>query len=947
MNTNALIAWLLSFVALPFTLVWRIFKFTKRVLAFALEPVTNVLSPLLPSAVSGTRLGAMFLHYKEKFGPQGALLDHIAERANEYALHRSVNANDRMLIAGKRQEYAEVVLPKSKYPLCYIDVPEDLRRSIIEDGRLLNGEPPASGLAGLALTPEFVVRAHDNASDHAWKAAVKAFAGFVLISIAVAIVGGFINVGVGSMSTMDFEQRFSNSEGSRNARSNPFANSDSGRSQSSQPDAHSLAQNYEDIWSPTQAAALTEKINAGISTDTVSPWVQKMKLGSSSLVQAIVMFAFLLVASFLFAYARGRLLFIALFRSRVFRGADKAVAQLRTAKREALQKWNYRLDDRIAYNDKRTEQVLFIKNVDHSPLINICCASGNFNFKGHLRGPRRGTQIAYSIVDMLGHTVVLGNTGSGKTRDFLIPVARQLLTYRKQGYPVSLYCTDDKGQVVLDILKICKDLDMPEDDVIVVGTGPNDSRVDMLDGVEPVDLMEVMASVAVQTGGKSSDSFWPDMANEVILHVSTCLRALEPTTYGAKWMAKNEYRMYSLLNILRVATKNEEIELMLQHLTEALLDYEEYPLMQKYDTLGLRLAMEYLAMEFLSIADVTQSGIVANVRSALRKFALREDLVAGFGNGRSDKIISASNLNSNKIRIINVSQSVYGQAGRAICVMLKNMFFGQARSAQALDPEFAEERKNWWFKPQPQQVDNGKYFLSIFIADEYQTLLSADPSSSTGDDKVWGVLRSAGVGAVVLSQSWTSFALAIGLDACSVVKDNWTTKIFLATQNKDTLKECIEMAGRTQRYTVSEWGQSEGTVAAAMASGINCEENQVEWTSEMDGANTNDDHFYSVPKLSEFEFAGYEETYKADHEFEFGLPQQETSDSRNALLGSQQTIKWRAEDKNLAAMQQGSSFEDVLTMSSMGTMGRQHCYVQLQRGGAVVEDIGKLNSMTP
>ncbi|WP_222839001.1 hypothetical protein, partial [Enterococcus faecium] len=49
----------------------------------------------------------------------------------------------------------------------YLDVPDDLHRSIVEDGRICTGAAPAAALAGSTITPDFVERSWRHATRSA------------------------------------------------------------------------------------------------------------------------------------------------------------------------------------------------------------------------------------------------------------------------------------------------------------------------------------------------------------------------------------------------------------------------------------------------------------------------------------------------------------------------------------------------------------------------------------------------------------------------------------------------------------------------------------------------------------------------------------------------------------------------------------------------------------
>ncbi|WP_198364262.1 hypothetical protein, partial [Rhizobium leguminosarum] len=140
------------------------------------------------------------------------------------------------------------------------------------------------------------------------------------------------------------------------------------------------------------------------------------------------------------------------------------------------------------------DQVHFATRVDRSPLIDLGVASGLLEHRGHLLAPMKNTPVRMSIVDLLQHVEVLGGSGEGKSRNFYVPVVRQLIQLRKAGYPISIYATDDKGAIGDDIAAEVRAAGMSEDEVLRIGTGPNDWRIDLCAGLGPVELAEIIRS---------------------------------------------------------------------------------------------------------------------------------------------------------------------------------------------------------------------------------------------------------------------------------------------------------------------------------------------------------------------------------------------------------------------------------------------------------------------
>ena len=895
-----------------FGLIFRPFIFILKVVSMTIFPliagifktIVFVLYLPLELILKATPLGLLLsrlTHEKDTLGQ-------LERESQKLAENPDLSEGEALLIQDQRLKYAELVAPKDKYPSLYKTVPEDLVRSVVADGRMVTGEAPATALAGLKLTPEFVTKA--------WVSSTRIA---VRIGYLVAVAGIALAAYASYQSAVRVGQ---------------MTHTSAGVVATQRLDTASLASGYADIWSPEQETELLAKINV---VDLSDERAAGTKAKTALIVQGVVMFALLLVAVLLFAGAAARIVWIGRFRYLVHAAVDASVNGLRHSWREALQRWRWRLPEREMELANYIDQVNFATVIDKSPLLDIGTSLGLLEHRGHLLAPAQHQPVRMSVADMLQHVEVLGGSGEGKSRNFYIPLVHQLLKLRKQGYPIALYATDDKGAIGADILQAAKEVGLPDGDILVIGTGPDDYRVDLLAGLEPVEVADIIKSVAKQAGGESSDDFWPDMASDLLLQVAVVLQAAEFTASGEAWVAKSEMRMYSLLNILRVASSDVEIEKALQIVLNALQDRDDqYRRVAHLDKNGLKAAIDYLVENWLSMVDATKDGIRANARKALRSFAFKDEIARGFADGAGDKIIPASEIISNKIKIINVSQIEHGSAGRMVSIMLKTLLFKQARQSEQRDPLFAKERLNWWFNPKL-GPDTDKYAINVFLADEYQGIVTSSRDDGLSDATVWNVLRSAGIAGVLLSQSVSAYRMAVGDKATDNMRRNWRTKIILRTEDLPTIEEAKKLAGKTMRFQSMSWEHMESAVAVRRETNV-CAENlpPVAWNPEMDEIPL----FFTPGHYSGFNFSGYQQAYQIDQRF---IAQDSILSQDSSRLGSMQAAAWRQEDRTMSVLQHGSSEVEAVRDEDLMTMGRARALVFVQRAGGTRVEFVKLN----
>ena len=832
------------------------------------------------------------------------------EQEAQFLAHSTAAMTERTrhLLKGERREAAELIAPPAGFRHLYQNVPADLARSIIEDGRICNGTAPAVALAGSTITPEYVENAWRSATRSAMNAAYLVFMTWAIFTL-VTVWGGLkINDAFGDKPAAAVEEKL---------RVGSF-------------EMQQVAQLYRDVWQESDAREVLEDQRAAdASVARAGRAGAAVQVGLGAVIFLVISLAAGLVA----AAAAARIRWIGRLRYLVFAAANASVEGLRHNWREALQRWRWRLPERDMLLSAYADQVHFATAIDRSPLIELGVASGLLEHRGHLLAPMKGTPIRMSIIDLLQHVEVLGGSGEGKSRNFYVPVVRQLIQLRKQGFPISIYATDDKGAIGEDIVAEVKAAGLSEDEVLRIGTGPNDWRIDLCAGLGPVELAEIIRSVSAQMGGSSSDDFWPEMASDLIAQVGILLQAVELTNAGKAWAGARKMRVHSILNLLRVAGADELIDENLGIIAEAMKTDE-------YDTLNAAVHMPqlldsvtYLSGTYLPLASATKDGIRANMRKALKSFAAKPDLAAGFADGVGEKLLPPSALLEPKLKVINISQIEHGSAGRIVSIMLKTLLFKQARMAELKNPAFAKERLQWWFNPQP-GPGTEKYALTFFLADEDQALATSSNNDGLSDASVWNVLRSAGIGGIVLSQSVSAFKLAVGDAATENMRRNWRTKIILRTEDLDTIDEARKLAGRTMRFHSMDWNHLESAAAARRETGVSADHLEPSrWSDAV--ANASD-----LGNYGPFEFADFNQPYQLDERF---IPEAATGGEGIARLAASQAAPWRTEDRIGGALAHGITDADAVRDEDLMEMGRGRALVYIQRAGGTRVDVIKLN----
>lgn len=824
-----------------------------------------------------------------------------------------------LLVHGELEAYAQRVVPQARYPWLYTVIPQDVRRSVAADGRIVNGQAMAPALAGLSVDEGVVEQAYLHSHDSAVRTGMTALTACAIIAAAVVVQPTFVHILSEVRAAGSQTMTATGGMGEYLAR-------------------------VGDVWTAADAQAAAEYV-PGAWAAKAGEFLAAVISSLGGLFALLIAAAVGLVIGAPLAYGLARLTLIGTLRAEVWATASHGVRHLKKPYREALQRWRYRMYEREVEMRAYAEQVEFVTKIDNSPILEIGVAEGEAIGHGRLGAPARGTPIRMSMLDLTQHICVTGGSGEGKSRYFYQPLAAQLLKLRKEGWPVAIYATDDKAVIGREIAQMARDMGFPEEEIIEIGTGPNDWRVDLLDGLSPAEFSEIVTNAAA--GARTGDDFWAEMGADLSTHILCVLQAAERTPQGREWSRVNAVRLYSIVSLLQSITSEEKLSQEITWVLDALAGLRQDPMgwavLSDIPLSPLLDAIEYLSTKFIPMVDATKDGIVANARKSLRKFAVKPELQTGFADGAGEKLLPISRIHSNTIRTINISQVEHGSAGRLLLVLLKAQLFKLARQEEQADPAAAKAKLGWWYSCDKNDPIAESAYIDVFLADEYQAqAVAGSDGSGISDGTVWNVLRSARIAGVVLTQSRKAFDQAMGEVAASNMLLNFRTRIFMRTEDPATMREIKDLAGKVQRYQVADWRHYESTAAVERETGSG-PDNVVaaEFVERTDAAAEASIGSLWVPisyALQPQAVEAYDEPYELDERFAIA----ETGEHAAAAAQSQQAAAWRMEDRNVAALQHLGAEADVITESQIQMMGRGRAAAFVQRGGLTQVDIVRL-----
>lgn len=630
----------------------------------------------------------------------------------------------------------------------------------------------------------------------------------------------------------------------------------------------------------------------------------------------------------------GLVVFYGSFRGLVRDAAqDRVKPLMREVKAETVL-WKYRIDSRDNFYDSYLEQVRKATGYDKdSPLIYLGTATGTMQFRGAMDAPARDQRVFYSLEDMSSGTLLNGATSTGKTSRVIIPIFRQLLQLRRQaiaeGDPLrlSFYCTDGKG-VLWRELKGAVERAGQSADLRIIGcdTASGEYGVDILDGVDPQFVGDTIRSIMQQanSGSESGDPMWPTMAGTVLRHAAVLCQAWELTDDGDALMQATGERIYSLIMIYQVAMDIEFQSRAILAILDAFDDEnqdQEILMCCGVPNIPLTDSIRYMQTKWLPMTPATKMGIEANITAACSGF-LHPSLRACFTAGAAKKMMTIPEIYGT-ISLVNLSSIDYGQSGRVINIMLKELLFTHARKRDIENPR------------------RGAYQKLAYIADEYHELIT---SCSTLSDEIFSSMcRSSGLFYFVACQSLASLDQAIGPVAARAFIGNMRHRICLRTEDTQTLDSLVDLAGECERSYIFADNHFESYDAMVREIGYDpieagparLKEEPSHVQSVVVRAITLA-HRASMP----IRFNTWEESVEYDDRF---IPRSAHA-SEEAVLSAMQTASHRQEDLGRELRKDGNHTKNLLQKTDLKLMGSGMAYVYIQRAGTWRQDLIRLDS---
>ncbi|MCC5982683.1 MAG: type IV secretion system DNA-binding domain-containing protein [Oceanicaulis sp.] len=778
------------------------------------------------------------------------------------------------LASGDRLAFAKEAWPEDRFAVLYSDeLPEDIRRPLWEDGKLIGG---------YSLTW--------MADRHFSEGLTQAAARFGLTAGLIALVVQVLAVALVALAgTQD-----------------------------------------------TSATRVLHEAFPGEEPVYVSDWaVWHVVLAETAASSAIGLIGLVVVviSSLLVAVGVGMLVTLAM----VEHWRVEAAAPYEILSKDAHVRWPHRAEARALAHTGYLRQFHHATGyLKGSPLFKVGDATGTMRVRGDLAAPMAGQSISLDWESLFQHLMVFGGTGDGKTTAILKPLMAQVLAEPQFG----AYVTDAKGVLWRDAEQIAESLGRSAD-IVKIGTAPGELGVNITGKLDPNQISGVMRSVLTQIGGGRSDSFWPDMAANVMRHVLTIGRAYAATPEGkkeAKYL--NPYSLWwAYQAVLDEKRLNEAITVVTREISAhhdrvgkaaKALDREAFEkadesarIIYSTDVLASR---SYLTTAWTEMAERTKSGIVANISQLMDGFAGAEVLRQRFISGLDDRTASLDAPLHGKIALVTLNTMDDGLPARLVAVLLKTVLYREARLREAA---FKRSGENPQDKP------------CLVMMDEVQELATVDPASGLSDATFWNVARSTGLAGVFATQTMAALVQSMGKAAADNFIQQARSKVFLRSEDEATVSYACWLAGEFERNRVFGDGQWESLDQRKLVSG---------WSpfEPIDDAappavTGGPWGFFQVARgylgRTAIGAASARPAYPVDDRF---IPE---ADSHGSQLSARQQAAWRQEDKDRSYRTEGNALAPALTPADFIAMGRFHAYAHIQRAGLARGDVMTLDPM--
>jgi len=347
--------------------------------------------------------------------------------------------------------------------------------------------------------------------------------------------------------------------------------------------------------------------------------------------------------------------------------------------------------------------------------------------------------IDLTLEDLARHTIVFGNSGSGKTTRAFNPMLEDMLSV----FEVGALILAAKAESVIEASEIARRTGR---DFIVIQPG-GEVGLDLLTGSPDVDAMYFR-----DIFGRVPDDVKP--------YIDAAAMRMKYALQMLKSASEQYYTFSHLANYVFDEQFNAQIRIFVQERARHMHHASD-------EALAIREAVDYEEKRYRNFSEQTRQEVLFSVSQLLEPL-LDVQLAKTFA--RKHNLINIEEIFNGKIIIINVPRSHYERAAQAIYTLAKRRFFTAVENRRT-NPHVNQTRP------------------VLFAVDEYQLCISETDVMSLG------IVRSAGCMVLATSQGVSSLYSVLPRHYVDAALQNFTQKIFFKTDDQATLS-AIDRASR-------------------------------------------------------------------------------------------------------------------------------------------------------
>ncbi|WP_085034970.1 TraM recognition domain-containing protein [Ensifer aridi] len=553
-------------------------------------------------------------------------------------LERQYSQHGNPLLRGDLFEYAKAAYPQRQYPTAWTDMPDDIRRPLIWDGKLLNG-------ADVAELVKAEVKERDIART------------FVLAGRRAVVVSILLIVALFWPLSEYYGDLFSYAE------SRAFGGYDGSLLE--------YPQWAEDAgaWGP---------IISWYALDFIASCWSAFVTVLVFVVPIILLIP--VIWTFAFAGATQNLW-------------DGLAAPLRAATRDSRMFWKantmFRQLQYTAYCRQVDDANNYLKD---KPVIAVGRAMGVSRSRGDNEAPVEDQIVCFDGESLRQHTMILGGTGEGKTRMVIKPLVKGVVEADWKDHKMGAYITDGKGNLWQDLQHLFAHR---KSDIRILGTDQGHQGLDLMAGMTPLQVSTTFATINKQLGDAGTDNYWPKAAALLLMNVAMVAQALDMHEKTRnEWIDEKNFRPYSILALSHIAASEPEMRDCIAKVHEIVREVRSEGKPSPEFEAVLEDAMDaadYLEDAFLeSLAKETRGSIVSHITNTIGFFKGHRGLSDRFCRGTYTDVVDVDYALQGGIIMVAIGPTKHGVVGHIVANWLKTRLYTLANRRLIDDPAACE-----------------------------------------------------------------------------------------------------------------------------------------------------------------------------------------------------------------------------------------------------------------